>query len=445
MDGSETIKVDNSITAEALKRASPRARGETALDISPLHLTSNGNGNAKLMGDEMDTLQDSDAQQAGSQVAIQNGPLSGDVMLAQDLEPTLAQARAQAQAQSPDAPPVATVAPPVIPATIGGTAVKTSDTHPINISPIVPTQLMDALANGVYQHIPPKICSQLTATASSALAGPSDRGLQEHVEAQIKGDSLIRVGSTVDLAEFVIAEANATANNGCIPSQTQIQALESAAVDGAGNGTGLNAKIGNLFLSSCPGKKVRLTGPVRGRGAICRDLGLDLKRIQEIGVGAIVCCLDDEELAFLGAPWLEYEKSADSLGIDVIRIPVAEGFAPTSHIAIDRALTTIVMDYSLRGVSVLVHCRGGVGRAGLIACVWMLKMGLIRSSQELHARANGTEVKDADRDAIVVDTVERLVHTIRRRRSPKAIETAEQVKFIVDVSAPINFFFPPTC
>lgn len=46
--------------------------------------------------------------------------------------------------------------------------------------------------------------------------------------------------------------------------------------------------IGNLLLSSCPGKKVRLKGPVKGRGSICRDLGTDLERIAAMGVRCIV-------------------------------------------------------------------------------------------------------------------------------------------------------------
>lgn len=33
---------------------------------------------------------------------------------------------------------------------------------------------------------------------------------------------------------------------------------------------------------------VRLHGPVRGRGAICRDLRVDLSRVKELGVGCIV-------------------------------------------------------------------------------------------------------------------------------------------------------------
>jgi hypothetical protein len=49
-----------------------------------------------------------------------------------------------------------------------------------------------------------------------------------------------------------------------------------------------NTGIGNLLLSSCPGKKVRLDGPVRGRSAICRDLKSDLARIKEMGVGCVI-------------------------------------------------------------------------------------------------------------------------------------------------------------
>ncbi|KAJ3309195.1 hypothetical protein HDU93_005602, partial [Gonapodya sp. JEL0774] len=46
---------------------------------------------------------------------------------------------------------------------------------------------------------------------------------------------------------------------------------------------------GNLCLSSCPGKKVRVaSGPVRGRAAVCRDLGEDFARLKENGVKLVV-------------------------------------------------------------------------------------------------------------------------------------------------------------
>ncbi|KAG5458202.1 MAG: hypothetical protein BJ554DRAFT_1620, partial [Olpidium bornovanus] len=45
---------------------------------------------------------------------------------------------------------------------------------------------------------------------------------------------------------------------------------------------------GNLVLSSCPGKKVRLDGPSRGRARINRDLESDLRRIAGFGITTVV-------------------------------------------------------------------------------------------------------------------------------------------------------------
>lgn len=45
---------------------------------------------------------------------------------------------------------------------------------------------------------------------------------------------------------------------------------------------------GNLCLSSCPGKKVRLSGPVRGRATINRDLDLDFARMKSFGITMII-------------------------------------------------------------------------------------------------------------------------------------------------------------
>ncbi|KAI9600679.1 hypothetical protein H4Q26_000469 [Puccinia striiformis f. sp. tritici PST-130] len=47
------------------------------------------------------------------------------------------------------------------------------------------------------------------------------------------------------------------------------------------------------------------------------------------------------------------------------------------NIKLNEILDTVINDYTSKGVDVLCHCRGGVGRAGLVACCWMLKIGLI--------------------------------------------------------------------
>ncbi|KAF9562771.1 phosphatases II, partial [Agrocybe pediades] len=193
--------------------------------------------------------------------------------------------------------------------------------------------------------------------------------------------------------------------------------------------------IGNLFLSSCPGKKVRLDGPVKGKTGVCRDLDADLRRVRDSGVRCVVCCLDDEELAFLGAPWSEYKTAAEKIGLDVLRLPIPEGLAPLSPESLDGHLITLIRSYTLRSIPILVHCRGGVGRAGVIACCWLMRLGLCgeirRGRVERHDECDeGCDPSDLDEE--IVRFVEKVIGYVRSRRSLKAVETYEQVQFLVD-------------
>lgn len=102
----------------------------------------------------------------------------------------------------------------------------------------------------------------------------------------------------------------------------------------------------------------------------------------------------------------------------------------------------------------LVHCRGGVGRAGVVACCWIIKLGLcgwvdsdvklpptspFPSSASTPKHLSGPGISSLgeahDTGAPSHDTVrfvERVIAVVRRRRSMKAVETYEQVKFLVD-------------
>lgn len=182
--------------------------------------------------------------------------------------------------------------------------------------------------------------------------------------------------------------------------------------------------IGNLLLSSCPGKKVRLDEPVQGRCGIRRDLKMDLERFKDMGVRAIVCCLDDKELRHLGSPMEEYKKEAQAQGFDLLWLPIAEGFAPVDVSKFDMFMSMLILNYTLRGASILVHCRGGVGRAGMVACGWIFKMNLV-------ALDDSSSVPGSE-ESRVLSTVLKLVEIIRNRRSVRAIETAEQVRFLMN-------------
>lgn len=175
---------------------------------------------------------------------------------------------------------------------------------------------------------------------------------------------------------------------------------------------------------------------------------MDLARAKAEGVRVVICCLEDSEMAYLGAPWDEYAEAARSLGLEVVRIPMVEGFAPQSPEMLDGLLEGVIRKHTLRGESVLAHCRGGIGRAGLVACAWMLKMGLVWEGK---GEVDGTQSMG---DPLAV--VARVIELIRRRRrsvasftlkhsrrrpadilfcsacSVKAIETAQQVHFLLE-------------
>ncbi|WFD31049.1 hypothetical protein MSPP1_002079 [Malassezia sp. CBS 17886] len=316
-------------------------------------------------------------------------------------------------------------------------AVKTSGSHPIHVSHIVPPSLLPDIAERLAARLAGDgragtagTGDRVAADAHAAVLGPDApprsvaQDPEEHVLRQVRGEELIRLPPSMQLDECVEAPcarpgekaANADAINGC-------SGLAKAAEPCA---------IGNLLLSSCPGKKVRLEGAVRGRGAICRDLKMDLVRFRKIGVRAIVCCLDDDELNLLGSPCKEYLREVELQGLDLIRLPIAEGFAPTDLVRFDVVMTNLIQNYTLRGASILVHCRGGVGRAGLVACGWILKMGLAAADSTVRRRACLLSADLVPESTQILQTVLKLISVVRKRRSPRAIETAEQAQFLME-------------
>ena len=126
--------------------------------------------------------------------------------------------------------------------------------------------------------------------------------------------------------------------------------------------------------------------------------------------------------------WTRHESKLELLIKLSHRIPIPEGLAPASLELFDVHLSRLISVYTLAGVPVLAHCRGGVGRAGLVACCWMLKLGLcgwVSTSGDGEPAGEGRVRRDT------LEQVEKAIGIVRRRRSLKAIETYEQVKFLV--------------
>jgi protein-tyrosine phosphatase len=155
---------------------------------------------------------------------------------------------------------------------------------------------------------------------------------------------------------------------------------------------------GAIGLTFAPGKKApSAIGHYRWE----RDLALDMARlVDEYAVTRLACLIEDHEFEALGIA--DYLDQAAQRGVAVYRHPIADGGTPDSPQSVQSLVERIVAD-ARSGEVVVVHCRGGLGRAGTISGCALVSLGL------------------APEDALDV---------LRRTRGPQCPENLGQVDFI---------------
>lgn len=165
---------------------------------------------------------------------------------------------------------------------------------------------------------------------------------------------------------------------------------------------GLRGRVGLTFA---PGKNVH------GMAGIWRrNLAADLARLRETyGAKVLVSLVEDHELVSLGIASLV--DQAEKQGIRVLRHPIVDGGVPESKPAV-HALLDEVLDRAARGESVVVHCRGGLGRAGLVAACCLVARSVSPSVaiQVVRTTRNG---------AIETKRQEDFVHGLEHRWRPR--------------------------
>jgi len=119
----------------------------------------------------------------------------------------------------------------------------------------------------------------------------------------------------------------------------------------------------SLGLSLCPGKVQ--SGAISGDWN--RDLDADLDKISNEGYDAVVSLIEDFEIDELSVQGLK-EDSVQSRGMEWIWAPIRDGGTPSDSTfqKLER-----VLEILNEGKSVFLHCKGGLGRAGLVAA-WIL-------------------------------------------------------------------------
>jgi protein-tyrosine phosphatase len=122
-----------------------------------------------------------------------------------------------------------------------------------------------------------------------------------------------------------------------------------------------------------------IEGPWRGRMAIApRPRGGDwlegeLKAWRQSSIDAVVSLLEPGEVEDLG---LEKERAyCEANGIAFYALPITDRSVPRSHKGAAHLLGTLERELNI-GKSIVIHCRQGIGRAGLIAVTLLIEKGL---------------------------------------------------------------------
>lgn len=156
---------------------------------------------------------------------------------------------------------------------------------------------------------------------------------------------------------------------------------------------------GAIGVTFAPGKhqEMAMTGPWS------RNLDMDLQVISSWGASHLISLIESwefEELQITALP-----KRAASHGLLWHGLPIVDGAAPDcTFLQVWKELETPICNALLEGQRAVVHCKGGLGRAGTVACMLLL----------------GTKTSLSSEDAI------KRVRDVR----PGAIETSEQERFL---------------
>ncbi len=152
---------------------------------------------------------------------------------------------------------------------------------------------------------------------------------------------------------------------------------------------------GRIGLTLGPGKKATSAfGPPWDR-----DLDTDLNRLaSHHDVRLLVPLLEDHELLSLQIPGLQ--PRAEDYGMVVHRLPIPDGGIPS--LARARIAISLALSAARAGYNVCFHCRGGLGRAGTLAAMTLVRLGA-------NARDAIDEVRKARPGAIENVAQERIV------------------------------------
>jgi protein-tyrosine phosphatase len=160
-----------------------------------------------------------------------------------------------------------------------------------------------------------------------------------------------------------------------------------------------------------------IEGPWLGRMAISPRprggewLDDEMKGWRRAGVDVVVSLLEPAEAQDLGLD--EERKYCEANGMGFYALPIVDRSVPGSDVETARLLAELE-EALHRGRNVAIHCRQGVGRAGLIASTLLVETGVNPSEAVLRvSAARHTSVPETAEQRAWIDS---FAATLNRRR-----------------------------
>ena len=164
----------------------------------------------------------------------------------------------------------------------------------------------------------------------------------------------------------------------------------------------IGSEFGRIGITFCPGKYDRHAMS----GEWDRDLALDLDAVRDWGAAAVVTLIEPKELTLL---------RVERLGEEVLRrkmlwfhLPIMDASIPDERFEQEWEVAGEDLRSMLRsGLDVLVHCRGGLGRAGTIAARLLVELGMEPTKAIASVRAvrrGAIETRDQEQFIVGIGT-----------------------------------------
>ena len=132
-----------------------------------------------------------------------------------------------------------------------------------------------------------------------------------------------------------------------------------------------NLFAGRIGITLCPGKYQ----PVSWSGGWNRDLDIDISAIEDSGATLVVSLVEETEMKDLGVQGLG--KAILARELEWIHIPFQDTTAPDyKWMKVFDSVAPSIRASIKNGNSIVIHCKGGLGRAGTVAALLMCSMGM---------------------------------------------------------------------